>query len=166
MKYINLRHLSFTIIFTIVFSISDIYGQQAVISTGGNNNGSGGSSSYTIGQTVYTTNTGTNGSVAQGVQQAYEISVIDGIKKANGINLICTTYPNPATNFLTVEIKNIRVKKMSYEIFDLSGKLIKKGLILENETKIPIYNLVNGTYILKIFKKSKSIKTFKIVKNK
>ena len=50
--------------------------QESVNSTGGNATGSGGTVSYTIGQVGYTTNTGSNGSVAQGVQQAYEILTV------------------------------------------------------------------------------------------
>ena len=44
--------------------------QDAIPATGGDATGSGGSASYTVGQIGYTTNTGTNGSVAEGVQQA------------------------------------------------------------------------------------------------
>jgi hypothetical protein len=42
---------------------------------GGEATGSGGSVSYSVGQVVYTTNTGINGSVAQGVQQPYEFQM-------------------------------------------------------------------------------------------
>ncbi|MFM2191538.1 MAG: hypothetical protein RLZZ118_495, partial [Bacteroidota bacterium] len=43
--------------------------QQATTATGGDATGSGGSAAYSVGQIVYTTHTGTTGSVAQGVQQ-------------------------------------------------------------------------------------------------
>jgi hypothetical protein len=46
--------------------------QQATTAAGGNATGSGGSVAYSVGQIVYTTHTGTTGSVAQGVQQTYE----------------------------------------------------------------------------------------------
>ena len=78
--------------------------QETVPATGGNASGSGGSASYSIGQMVYTTNTGTNGSVAQGVQQPYEISVITGIEEAKGISLNCSAYPNPTIEFITLKV--------------------------------------------------------------
>ena len=45
------------------------YGQQAFVASGGNAIGIGGSEAYSIGQVFYTTQTGTNGFVGQGVQQ-------------------------------------------------------------------------------------------------
>ena len=47
--------------------------QESANSSGGDATGSGGTIAYSIGQVVYTTNTGSNGSVAKGVQHAYEI---------------------------------------------------------------------------------------------
>jgi hypothetical protein len=44
-----------------------IRAQNAIPASGGNATGSGGSVSYTFGQVVYTTKSGTGGSVAQGV---------------------------------------------------------------------------------------------------
>jgi hypothetical protein len=73
--------------------------QQATTATGGNTSGSGGTVAYSVGQIVYTTNTGTNGSVAQGVQQPYEISIVLGIDN-HSINLGLSAYPNPTTNYL------------------------------------------------------------------
>ncbi|MFT7299094.1 MAG: hypothetical protein ACI9WO_001916 [Sphingobacteriales bacterium] len=48
--------------------LGGLQAQETVPATGGEATGNGGSSSYTVGQVVYTTNTGTNGSVAQGSQ--------------------------------------------------------------------------------------------------
>ena len=43
---------------------------QVLSASGGDATGSGGSVAYSVGQIVYTTSTGTTGSVAQGVEQA------------------------------------------------------------------------------------------------
>jgi hypothetical protein len=48
--------------------------QTGIAAGGGNATGSGGSVSYSIGQVFYMMNTGTTGSVLQGVQQPWEIS--------------------------------------------------------------------------------------------
>jgi len=47
--------------------------QETIPASGGKASGSGGTASYSFGQVVYTTYTGTNGLVAQGVQQPFEI---------------------------------------------------------------------------------------------
>lgn len=58
--------------------ITTAYAQQASTASGGNASGSGGSASYSVGQTAYTVSNG-NGSVSQGVQQPFEISIVTDI---------------------------------------------------------------------------------------
>ena len=47
------------------------YGQQALVASGGSVGGENGSVSYSIGQVFYSSQTGTNGLINQGVQQVY-----------------------------------------------------------------------------------------------
>ena len=82
-----------------------LHAQQIVPASGGDAVGSGGSSSYTVGQVVYTTNTGVNGSVAQGIQQPYEISTLVGLEVTQ-INLELSAYPNPTNNVIHLSIGN------------------------------------------------------------
>jgi len=124
--------------------------------------------SYTVGQVVYTTNTGTNGSVAQGVQQPFEISVVTGIEEAKGITLQCSAYPNPTTDFLTLKVDastSLSIQSMEYQLFDINGKLLENKKVEDDETSIVMSNLVPATYFLKIIQNNKEIKTFKIIKN-
>ena len=90
-------------IFLLAIGLTGLKAQQATTTSGGNASGSGGSASYSVGQVVYTTNTGAGGSVSQGVQQPYEISIVSGIEE-QGITLTCTAYPNPTTDYLTLKI--------------------------------------------------------------
>jgi hypothetical protein len=137
--------------------------QQATTATGGNASGSGGTVAYSVGQIVYTTNTGTTGSVAQGVQQPYEIYAL-GIDD-NSINLALTAYPNPTTNFLQLSIEGDQLQDLSYQLFDLSGKLIESKKITSNTQTISMETLPNATYFLKVMNNSTEVKTFKIIKN-
>ena len=142
-----------------------IRAQNAIPASGGNASGSGGTMSYTIGQVVYTTNTGTNGSVAQGIQQPYEISVVTGIEKAKDISLEIVVYPNPATDFIKLKIENHEVQNLRYQLYDINGSLLQDNKVESNETIIVMSNLVSATYFLKVTDKNKVIKTFKIIKN-
>ena len=66
------------IITSVVFlllGLGGLHAQENTTAAGGEATGSGGTASYSVGQVVYTTVTGTNGSVAQGVQHPYEISI-------------------------------------------------------------------------------------------
>ena len=164
-RKIKTERIGIILLFTFIFLISVIQAQEVIPASGGNATGSGGKVSYTVGQVVYKTNSGTNGSVAEGVQQPFEISEIIGIKEAKDINLICTAYPNPTNDFFNLKVENYNIENLSYQLFEISGKLIEKKKISSKETIISSINLVSGVYFLKIIDDSKEIKTFKIVKN-
>ena len=138
--------------------------QEAIPASGGNAIGSGGSSSYTVGQTVYTTSTGSNGSVAQGVQQAYEISTAFGIEVTE-INLEFIAYPNPTNNALTLSIGNYNNDKLTYQLLDLQGKLLASDALTDKITSITLQDFPASTYVLNVLDHQSLIKTFRIVKN-
>ncbi len=178
-KKIKSKRISVILLFIFTILLSTIQAQQTIPTTGADATGTGGSVSYTIGQVVYMTNSGINGSVAEGVQQAYEISVVIGIEQAKDINLYCTVFPNPSNDLLTLKVENYDIKNLLYQLFDLSGKLLETKKITSNQTSITISNLPSGTYLLKIIQTNNSlsndlsanhnskayIKTFKIIKN-
>ncbi len=159
---------NYLLVSTILFwglGLTSLQAQTTSNSSGGNASGSGGSVSYSVGQVVYTINTGTNGSVVQGVQQPYEISIIIGLEEAKGINLTVSAYPNPTSNFLLLKVENFTNTNLSYQLFDLSGNILNTQKITGNETCIITSNLSPATYFLKVFEEKKEVKTFKIIKN-
>ena len=147
--------------------------QQATVVAGGTASGNGGTVSYSIGQVVYTTSTGTNGSVAQGVQQAYEITAVTGIEEAKGISLEVSAYPNPTTDYLTLTIgisNSLNDEPMSYKLYDMNGKVIETQKIINDQTIIVMSNLLPANYFLTLVKtmdgkSPQEVKTFKITKN-
>ena len=138
--------------------------QQATIATGGNASGSGGTVAYSVGQVVYNTHTATTGSVAQGVQQPYEISVVLGLKNQS-INLAIAAYPNPTTDYLTLSLSNIELSNLNFQLFDISGKLIENRKITSTTETIRMENLPSAGYFLKVIQNNKEVKIFKIIKN-
>ena len=163
-----MRHkkLKLSAVFLLGLGLTGLQAQTAVPATGGNASGSGGTVNYSVGQVVYTTNTGgSNGTVAQGVQQPFEISVVTGLDEAKGINLAVSAYPNPTTDFLNLKVENYNNTNLSYQLFDISGKLLEIKKITGNETSIVMSNLVLATYFVKVTEENKEIITFKIIKN-
>jgi hypothetical protein len=138
--------------------------QQATTDTGGNASGSGGTVAYSVGQIVYTTHTGATGSVAQGVQQPYEISIVLGIDN-HSTNLGLSAYPNPTTNYLTLNVGNFELSTLNFQLYDISGKLIESRKIISSSETIGMANLPSATYFLKVTNNNKEVKTFKIMKN-
>jgi hypothetical protein len=138
--------------------------QQANPATGGDATGSGGSVAYSVGQIVYTTHTGTTGSVAQGVQQPYEISVVLGIENSL-IDLDISAYPNPTTQNLILSIGNDISENLHFQLCDLSGKIIERRKISNRTETIYMENLATATYFLKVSNANNEVKIFKIIKN-
>ena len=107
------KRLILSTVLMLGLGLTGLQAQESVNATGSNASGSGGSASYSVGQVVYTTNTGTNGSMAQGVQQPYEILVATGLEEAKSINLTVSAYPNPTTDYLTLEVKDFELSNLS-----------------------------------------------------
>ena len=143
---------------------SKLFSQQAVVCTGGNATGSGGSSSYSVGQIAYSYQAGSNGSVAQGVQQAFEIFTLSG-QEFTDIFLEAKVYPNPVVNALTLSIKNADLENLTYQLYDIQGRNIINQAIKSEETAINLETNAAGIYILKISSNTTEIKSFKIIKN-
>lgn len=151
------------LIATLLLGAFQAQAQEAVATAGGNSSGTNGNVSYTVGQVVYTTNTGTTGSVAQGVQQPFEIQTVLGADNFN-INLQLAVYPNPTTNWLQLEVRNTDFANLSYQLFDLNGKMISNEKITAETSSIQMERLPAAIFLLKVVSNNKEVKTFKIIK--
>jgi len=157
--------LKFCALLLFVLGVNGLQAQEAIIASGGNATGSGGSVSYSVGQVCYKTITGDNGSVNQGVQQPYEISVVSGIAQAKHINIKCIAYPNPTTDKLTLSVDDFELANLSYKLYDMSGRLLQTKKINSNKTSINMSKLLHASYFVKVLKENTEVKTFKIIKN-
>jgi hypothetical protein len=138
--------------------------QESANASGGDATGSGGTVAYSIGQIVYTTNTGSSGSVAQGVQHAYEIFSV-GIKETT-LNISLTAFPNPTTENLTLQISDYNNEKLAFQLYDLQGKLLTSGLVTAQQTQINTASLPSATYFINVVnQENKKVQSFKIIKN-
>ena len=136
--------------------------QQSTNAGGGDATGNGGTIAYSIGQVVFTTATSGAGSVAQGVQHAYEIYTV-GIKNT-ALNISLIAFPNPVTENLTLQISDYNDEKLSYRLNDMHGKLLSKGQITSQQTQINMYSLAAASYSLAVLSEEQKVKTFQIIK--
>ncbi|MGB0882451.1 MAG: T9SS type A sorting domain-containing protein [Vicingaceae bacterium] len=148
----------------LLLGLGGLHAQESPTATGGEATGTGGTTSYSVGQVVYTTNTGSNGSVSQGVQQPYEISVITGINKTT-IHLEMSVYPNPTTNYLSLKVGSEKLESLTYQLIDLQGKVIENTKVTANNTTIKMEALPKAIYFLNVSDNNQLVKTFKIIKH-
>jgi len=158
----KLTKLSAALLFCLAFA--GLHAQEAIPASGGNAKGSGGTVSYSFGQVYYISVEGVNGTVAQGVQQPFEISVVTGTAKADKPDPDYAAYPNPAGGYVMLIVKNHNTENMTYQLYDNSGKSIKSKKMKSNETRNDLKNLKVAPYFLKVSLDGKEIRTFKIVK--
>jgi hypothetical protein len=59
----------------------------------------------------------------------------------------------------------LSIHSLSYQLFDMYGKLLETKKLDGYETNIVMSNLVPATYFVKVIQGNKEIKTFKIIKN-
>ncbi len=164
----SLKKLSLTgavLLFFTVLILHSAEAQQGIHTSGGNATGMGGSVSFSAGQLFFHTQTGADGSVAQGVQQPYEISVVTETKDAGDITLSVRAYPNPVDNLLLLKVESDKWLALSFQIYDLQGKVLKTDKILTTETQIDMSAYIPASYLLKVFSENKPVKEFKIIKN-
>ncbi|MBN1821953.1 MAG: T9SS type A sorting domain-containing protein [Prolixibacteraceae bacterium] len=146
-------------------SVGFANGQNGIITSGGKLTGDGGSMSFSAGQVAFTTQSGVNGSVAAGVQQAYEISVLTEATDTKDILLNCSVYPNPTTNFLYLQINTLKYNNLVYQLYDANGRLLKTREVEGEKTTIPMSGYVSAAYFLKVVVNRINVKTFKIIKH-
>jgi hypothetical protein len=151
--------------FLFIIGMAVLQAQETIPAAGGNCSGIGGTVSYTVGQLVFTTNTGTNGSAAQGVQQIFEISVVSGSEESRDITLEFVVYPNPSTEFIELKVENYTGEDLAYQLYNVNGNLLEYEIITGKETRIVMSNYAAATYFLKVTDKNKVVKTYKIIKN-
>lgn len=73
-------------------------------------------------------------------------------------------YPNPASENVTILFKDLETVA-EYQLFDLFGRNLMNGKIMDEETTLNISSLSNGIYLLKVTAGNQILGTTKIVKN-
>lgn len=155
-KFLTLLAMSFSFVAT--------YAQDSITASGGNATGVGGSSSYSIGQATYTSQTGSGGLITLGVQQPYEIVTL-GKDDFTEISLVMSIYPNPTFDNPNLLVSDNKWTDLSYQLSDINGRILSKSKkITTSQTMVSMQELQQGIYFLAINSDNKTIKTFKIIK--
>jgi hypothetical protein len=149
----------------LLLGLGGLHAQESLIPAGGETTGTGGSASYSLGQIVYSTHTGNDKSVTQGVQQPYEIyNISDNDENDETISITYSAYPNPTTDILNLQVQNTS-EALSYQLYDSHGKVVASNTIATTTTAINTSNLPNATYFMEILMGDREVTKFKIIKN-
>jgi len=109
----------------------------------------------------------------------YYVTITDnyGCKEIDSLNINTATYinanttrendnffitPIPSSDFIILSY-NSEIRNIQFEIIDLNGHIIKKGIIINNRQIVDIRNLTSGLYFVKIIN-GKTVEVRKIIK--
>jgi len=155
--------LSFLKSLITIFLLCVLYttkGQMATITAGGNYISKEGTVSFSIGEVVYISK-GLSYNMTEGVQHSFIINPI-----FTNSNLLLSIYPNPTTDLLFFKLENLNYLDLSYILYDISGKILMRGTILDSKSTISLKNYASQTFILKIVRGQNEQNIFKILKIK
>jgi len=120
--------------------------------------------SSSMGQFAYITYEGVNGSVSEGVQQPYEISIASVVQTVAEIS--CYVYPNPTDENIILSIASTNGKNLVFQLYDSKGNLLICDAIAKTSNVIPLSGYSPGVYVLDIVDGKTNLKSFKIIKSK
>ena len=155
-------------IFSLLLFVGFASAQSAIVPAGGDAQSNGGSVSYTVGQIAVQTATSSNSSVsvAEGVQQPYEILTV-GVDDYPQIALNAVVYPNPTENIAQLQLNGFEIPAggLSAILYDGNGKQLQSVIVSDDLTAFQIGQYATGTYYLELRDGKRVLKTFKIVRS-
>jgi hypothetical protein len=159
----SLRHI-LVLAYILVFNLP-LHSQHAIPAAGGDYQTVEGSVSFSLGQIFYENFSVTDGSIVQGVQQPYDISIVSEVEDAPAISLNFSAYPNPAGDYLFLEIKGELKAPCLLYLYDINGKLLQNLTVTIKQTRVDMSRYKPAVYFLKVIEGQKKVKVFQIVKN-
>ncbi|WP_462247601.1 T9SS type A sorting domain-containing protein [Ekhidna sp.] len=126
------------VIFALLLMAFQGKSQSVVSSSGANYSTTQTNLDFTIGEAVV----GSFENINQGFHQ---VTVLDDPLSINkDLNLDIIIYPNPTIDKLNVQ--SLATSKLTYQLFDLSGKRLNSGRLDEKNNSIDVSNLDEGVF--------------------
>lgn len=157
--------ITLTGLLLVIFIQAQTISQQVIGSAGESYENGSISISWTIGEVAVETLEQNGLILTQGFQQGYfEITSVDEIPLSS---ILVEIYPNPAKEYINIEVKHNDEFDIVVEMFDLQGRLVKNRNIEKgtNRIELELTNLSASQYILRLSKKNgELVQTFKLIK--
>lgn len=150
-------------LFAMIFAKAQYMSPEVISSSGGDFHGTGSSLSWTLGEPVTETSTGSNAILTQGFQQ--DNYTVVSVFENPSADISVSVYPNPVTDIINISAKNSG-ETLNITLSDITGKLLLDKKTNESKTQLNMKQYPVSNYVL-IIKDNRGeiIRTFKIVKS-
>ncbi|MCX6328871.1 MAG: T9SS type A sorting domain-containing protein [Bacteroidia bacterium] len=139
-----------------------VQAQEVVTTSGGYGSSANAKITWTIGEPIIETISGTSAILTQGFNQGdLLLTVIKGPEESG---LIIKVYPNPASDHIRLSAGKAETENLKYLLIDMGGKVLTEKNMSGGEADISVSGLAPSTYILKVYQNKKEIGVFKIIK--
>ena len=129
---------------------------------GGTGHENGKSLHWAIGEVAVATLQSDDAWLTQGFLQG-SIQVTSSFE-APGLAFSINAYPNPASQFVTLQLDQEFAGGLHYQLYDISGRLMLQGRTDAAQTRISLSELKPSVYFLKVLRNESEVKTFRIIK--
>lgn len=133
--------------------------QEVISSSGGHLTGSRLSISYTLGETVITTQNNNDMMLTQGFHQSQ--LVVTALDEMKGLSITINAFPNPVNDYLNVVTSKLLPQGSFYQLFNMYGELIRRADFEGTNTEVEFRSLVSATYLLTVNGKNQILKSLK-----
>lgn len=135
---------------------------QAVNSGGTFHQNATGSISWSLGEVATETLKAGNYIITQGFQQGR--LGLTSVKETPNLDVTISAYPNPTHDYINIEIIG-EITNMHYAVFDINGRAVKSGEIIESPTQVQFNEMGSAIYFIRIMQNGQELKTLRVVKN-
>jgi hypothetical protein len=137
---------------------------EVIASSGGSHGNAAASVSWTLGECLTETFSGSGAIINQGLQQGY--LTVTAIEEITGEEYGFDIYPVPADNYINLKINGGYDIDLNIILSDLSGNMLIMQSVAEPASMINLESLPPAEYILQITdNKGRLIKSFSIIKH-
>ncbi|MGH1337166.1 MAG: T9SS type A sorting domain-containing protein [Aureispira sp.] len=158
---------NFIVVLLILSGVQFGYGQSLkygkITSASATSSATNGSLRWSLGElTVGNLDEGTAGSLQQGHQWLVQYVPVDKIAT---IDVKIQVYPNPSTDYLTVQVEETTTSKLLGQLTSLEGNILKEVVLHDFQSTIAIQDLSVGIYFLTIVEEETGAQsTYKLIK--
>ncbi|NOQ23944.1 MAG: T9SS type A sorting domain-containing protein [Bacteroidales bacterium] len=136
--------------------------QELIASSGNYSETANGSLSWSIGEPIIENAFNSDIILTQGFNQSK--LTVTTINETVGLEMNISVYPNPTSDYLSIEAITDQQKEFQINLYDLSGKLILQKDFFTGKETINMKEFQPAIYILKICTNNTDIKTYKVIK--